>query len=85
MGDINDADLQRALKKRRSYIKANLECVAKLLHLVYCIERYSVHESTMCRTLTMKTCRKMLEEDMGLPATSLATHKDVIRQFVDKV
>ena len=33
----------------------------------------------------MKACRKMLEEDLGLPEKSLALHKEVIQRFVDKV
>lgn len=38
-----------------------------------------------CSTLTMKACRKLLEEDMGLPEKSLAAHKEWIQRYVDKV
>ncbi|KAL0040660.1 hypothetical protein WJX79_000885 [Trebouxia sp. C0005] len=35
--------------------------------------------------LTMKTCRKLLEEDLGLPAKSLAGRKEFIQKYVDKI
>jgi len=38
-----------------------------------------------CSNLTMKACRKLLEEDLGLPAKSLADRKDFIQKYVDKV
>ena len=33
----------------------------------------------------MKACRKLLEEDLGLPEKSLADRKEFIQRFVDKV
>ena len=33
----------------------------------------------------MKACRKLLEEDLGLPEKSLAPRKDFIQKYVDKV
>ena len=33
----------------------------------------------------MKACRKLLEEDLGLPEKSLADRKDFIQKYVDKV
>lgn len=33
----------------------------------------------------MKACRKLLEEDLGLPAKSLADRKDFVQKYVDKV
>ena len=33
----------------------------------------------------MKACRKLLEEDLGLPEKSLADRKEFIQKYVDKV
>jgi len=33
----------------------------------------------------MKACRKLLEEDLGLPVKSLADRKEFIQKYVDKV
>lgn len=33
----------------------------------------------------MKVCRKLLEEDLGLPEKSLADRKEFIQRYVDKV
>ena len=33
----------------------------------------------------MKSCRKLLEEDLGLPEKSLADRKEFIQKYVDKV
>ena len=89
MTDVADDALKDALRQRRKYIETNLECVPQatphfakskmLVCIVGCI--------TLClrSTLTMKACRKLLEEDLGLPEKSLAAHKDFIQQYVDKV
>ena len=33
----------------------------------------------------MRACRKLLEEDLGLPEKSLADRKEFIQRYVDKV
>lgn len=38
-----------------------------------------------CSNLTMKACRKLLEEDLCLPERSLADRKEFIQRYVDKV
>ncbi|KAL3139488.1 hypothetical protein ABBQ38_003812 [Trebouxia sp. C0009 RCD-2024] len=39
----------------------------------------------VCSNLTMKACRKLLEEDLGLPEKSLADRKEFIQRYVDKI
>ncbi|KAK9916617.1 hypothetical protein WJX75_004933 [Coccomyxa subellipsoidea] len=36
-------------------------------------------------TITMNQCRKMLEEDMGLPEKSLKGEKEYVKELIDKV
>ena len=38
-----------------------------------------------CSNLTMKACRKLLEEDHGLPDRALTDRKELIQNYVDKV
>lgn len=38
-----------------------------------------------CRTLSLKQCRKLLEEDLGLPEKGLNAFKELVQELVEKV
>ncbi len=88
--NISDEALKAALKQRRKYIEANLECAFSSLVCVTVLPMQPLvplclNECVNCSNLTMKACRKLLEEDLGLPEKSLAQRKDFIKKYVDKV
>lgn len=39
----------------------------------------------MCRTLSLKQCRKLLEKDLGLSEKALDAHKALVGELVEKV
>lgn len=92
---VSDDALRESLRNRRKYIQQNLECVTSILrklliytpmfayiHVTICYRLKPVCE---CSNLTMKACRKLLEEDLGLPEKSLANRKEFIQKYIDKV
>ncbi len=38
-----------------------------------------------CRTITLKRCRRLLEQDMGLQPGGLDDHKDYVKQLIETV
>lgn len=90
MATVSDDALKNALEQRRKHIETNLECVLAPAWSISDSDRTFVLSDRpvnvgFCSNLTMKACRKLLEEDLGLPEKSLAGRKEFIQRYVDKV
>ncbi len=92
-GSVSEVDIKSAIQKRAEYLVDNLACVPLPTPEARRRQKssaYHVLSSESCkrrfrRTCTMKQCRRLLEEDLALPAKALDGYKDVVADEVDRV
>lgn len=83
-------DVREAMKARKSYISANLECAAsQFAKPAPCTSHHTCLTVLMaaccCRTLTAKQTRKLLAKDLGVESSELDHFKSDIKQMLEEV
>ena len=90
--------IQEAIKKRKIDFEAKIQYASDVFAVVcqklswglltpptlsYCC--HSIQFVCCCRTITLKTCRRLLEQDMGLQPGGLDDHKGYVKELIETV